>query len=112
MHAPNPKFKKKLIYPYLFRPRASSAKKTGSVRNRPVQAKKTGSVQNRFRQKKNRFLVQNRPIPYGTGQKRFDESNRTGRGSEPVGPAGFTGSGSVLVTLGRPAGALKVGWCQ
>jgi hypothetical protein len=81
MHAPNPKFKKKkLIYPYLFRPWASSAKKN-------LVPYGTG----RFRQKK--------PVPYKTGQKWFDESKRTGRGSEPVGPAGFTGSGSVLVTL-------------
>jgi hypothetical protein len=72
-------FKKNQNFPSLFRPRASLAKKTGSVRNRPVQAKK--------------------PVPYGTGQKRFSGAVRTGLGSEPVGPAGFTGSGSVLVTL-------------
>jgi hypothetical protein len=38
-------------------------------------------------------------VPYRTGQGKFDEVVWTGGGSELVGPAGFTGSGSVLVTL-------------
>jgi hypothetical protein len=79
MHAPNPNFKKKSNFPSLFRSRASLAKETGSVRNRLVQAKK--------------------PVPYGTGQKWFQGVFRTGLGSKLVGPAGFTGSGSILVTL-------------
>jgi hypothetical protein len=33
-----------------------------------------------------------KPVMYGTGQGRFDGAVRTGGGSEPVGPAGFTGS--------------------
>jgi hypothetical protein len=46
-----------------------------------------------------RRLWQKKPVPYGTGQKQFQWTVRTGLGSEPVGPAGFTGSSSVLVTL-------------
>jgi hypothetical protein len=56
------------------------------VRNRPVQAKK--------------------PVPYGTG--RFRGAVRTGGGSEPVGPAGFTGSGSVLVTMTMNNGGIHL----
>jgi hypothetical protein len=40
-----------------------------------------------------------KPVPYGTDQGWFDEAVRTSGGSELVGPTGFTGSGSVLVTL-------------
>jgi hypothetical protein len=81
MHAPNPKFFKKSNFPLPFLA-AGIFNKKNWFRTEP-----TGSGKKK------------KTVPYGTGQGRFDEAVRTGRGPEPVGPADFIGSCSILVTL-------------